>query len=172
MPRARALEWLTKYGAVVRKYPQEPATAYMGSGLKRSCDDVGTGRVPQPLKRCFGRLELNVDLALFAYRLVRCLERTKRGSCDVAAGRFHIDVRLEPTLAAADHEPLGRFVTRSPRGERNIQQFWAARPRDLVVRRAISEASVQRRLSGVAAGGTPRCVWSASHDPECSQAKT
>ena len=48
MTKAQALEWLTKYGAAARGYPQEPAAAYMGLGVKRFRDDVAAGRLPQP----------------------------------------------------------------------------------------------------------------------------
>jgi hypothetical protein len=50
MTKAQALEWLTKYGAAARGYPQEPAAAYMGLGVKRFRDDVAAGRLPQPQK--------------------------------------------------------------------------------------------------------------------------
>ena len=48
MTKAQALEWLVKYGATVRGYPQEAAAAYLGLGVKRFRDDVTAGLLPQP----------------------------------------------------------------------------------------------------------------------------
>jgi len=46
--KAQALEWLAKYGAVSRGYPQEVAAAYLGLGVKRFRDDVAKGLLPLP----------------------------------------------------------------------------------------------------------------------------
>ena len=46
--KAEALEWLAKYGAVSRGYPQEIAAAYLGLGVKRFRDDVANGLLPKP----------------------------------------------------------------------------------------------------------------------------
>ena len=48
MTKAQALEWLVKYGATVRGYPQEAAAAYLGLGVKRFRDDVAAGLLSQP----------------------------------------------------------------------------------------------------------------------------
>lgn len=48
MTKAKAFEWLEKHGATVRGYPQEPAAAYVGLGVKRFRDDVAAGVLPQP----------------------------------------------------------------------------------------------------------------------------
>jgi hypothetical protein len=73
-----------------------------------------------------------------------------------------------PDTRGGDIEPLARFVAGSPQGERNNRLFWAAcRARELVVRRVISEASAQHRLSaaataaGLDAPGALRTILSA-----------
>jgi hypothetical protein len=48
MTKAEALQWLQDYGSVSRGYPQEPAAAYLGLGVKRFRDDVAKGLLPQP----------------------------------------------------------------------------------------------------------------------------
>jgi hypothetical protein len=48
MTKAKALEWLTKYGSSARGYPQEPAAAYIGLGVKRFRDGVAANLLPQP----------------------------------------------------------------------------------------------------------------------------
>lgn len=48
LTKAQALEWLQRYGAIVRAYPQEAAAAYLGLGSKRFRDEVAAGRLPQP----------------------------------------------------------------------------------------------------------------------------
>src|SRR4051812_17253665 len=48
MTKAKALEWLTKYGSISRGYPQEPAAAYIGLGVKRFRDGVAANLLPQP----------------------------------------------------------------------------------------------------------------------------
>jgi hypothetical protein len=48
MTKAKALEWLTKYGAASRGYPQEAAAAYLGLGVRRFRAGVASGLLPQP----------------------------------------------------------------------------------------------------------------------------
>jgi hypothetical protein len=48
LTKLEALEWLAKYGAVTRGYPQEPAAAYLGLGVQRFRDEVAAGRLPPP----------------------------------------------------------------------------------------------------------------------------
>ena len=48
MTKAKASEWLAKHGTTVRGYPQEPAAAYLGLGVKRFRDSVAAGCLPQP----------------------------------------------------------------------------------------------------------------------------
>jgi hypothetical protein len=48
MSKPEALEWLAKYGAVTRGYPQEAAAAYLGLGVQRFREEVAAGRLPPP----------------------------------------------------------------------------------------------------------------------------
>jgi hypothetical protein len=48
MTKAQALEWLLKYGPAVRGYPQEPAAAYVGLGVRSFREGVSAGLLPQP----------------------------------------------------------------------------------------------------------------------------
>jgi hypothetical protein len=50
MTKLQALEWLVKYGAVTRGYPQEVAAAYLGLGVERFLEEVAEGRLPKPRK--------------------------------------------------------------------------------------------------------------------------
>jgi hypothetical protein len=48
MTKVQALDWLVKYGAVTRGYPEEPAAAYLRLGVERFREDVAAGRLPPP----------------------------------------------------------------------------------------------------------------------------
>src|SRR5262245_25436335 len=48
MTKRQALNWLVKYGAVTRGYPEEPAAAYLGLGVERFRAEVAAGRLPAP----------------------------------------------------------------------------------------------------------------------------
>jgi hypothetical protein len=48
MTKRAALDWLAKYGAVTRGYPQEPAAAYLGLGVQHFRKEVAAGRLPPP----------------------------------------------------------------------------------------------------------------------------
>jgi hypothetical protein len=46
--KAEALNWLARYGATSRGYPQEIAAAYIGLGVKSFRDAVAKGLLPKP----------------------------------------------------------------------------------------------------------------------------
>jgi hypothetical protein len=51
LSKAKALQWLQQYGAIVRCYPQEAAAAYLGLGVKCFRHEVAASRLPQPTRR-------------------------------------------------------------------------------------------------------------------------
>jgi hypothetical protein len=48
MTKSDGLDWLARYGAVTRGYPQEAAAAYLGLGVQRFREEVAAGRLPPP----------------------------------------------------------------------------------------------------------------------------
>jgi hypothetical protein len=48
MTKLEALDWLVKYGAATRGYPEEAAASYLGLVVERFREEVSAGRLPMP----------------------------------------------------------------------------------------------------------------------------
>jgi hypothetical protein len=85
MTKLEALDWLVKYGAVSRGYPEEPAAAYVGLGVERFRKEVAAGRLPEPER--YGK-RLVWDKLLLDHHMNKLAGNTK-GSSDPIMASIH-----------------------------------------------------------------------------------
>ena len=82
MTKLEALDWLVKYGAVTRGYPEEPAAAYLGLGVERFREEVAAGRLPTPER--YGK-RLVWDKLLLDHHMNKLAGNTKDSSDPIMA---------------------------------------------------------------------------------------